>query len=143
MSREDSVHYSIDTPAGDAEWNATLPSGGVLLHLGPSFHPFSLSMLHQLRCLNIVREVLVTVYADDAHSLRAPKLALGRHCMNYLRQMVLCRADLRLEPVRAGKGSGLTESDVTHTCKDWTAVYEAAEANHQEYMDRMPVYFRN
>ncbi|CAL1697314.1 unnamed protein product [Somion occarium] len=134
MAHEDSVHYSIDTPIGIGEWNATLPSGGVLLRLGTTFEPFTLSMFHQLRCLNIVREVIVDLYADDTPDAKTTKPELARHCMNYIRQMVLCRADMRLESVRAPKGHQMTVSDVTHTCRDWTTVYDAAERNYREFM---------
>ncbi|GBE89267.1 hypothetical protein SCP_1502750 [Sparassis crispa] len=134
MSHEDSVHYDFETPIGDAEWNATLPSGGVLLHLGPKLRPFSLSMFHQMRCLNIIRGGLAALYADGTPGARLRQPNLTRHCMNYLRQMVLCRADLRLESVRAPRGYKLATSEVTHACQDWNAVYSAAEENYAQYL---------
>lgn len=134
LSHEDSVHYSIDTPIGVAEWNATLPSGGALLYLGPDLRPFTLGMFHQLRCLNIIREVIVDFYADDSPEAQIKKPVLARHCMNYLKQTVLCRADMRLESVRAPKGHQMTVSDITHTCRDWTPLYKAAERNYEEFI---------
>ncbi|KAK7688218.1 hypothetical protein QCA50_008588 [Cerrena zonata] len=90
-------------------------------------------MFHQLRCLNIVREVIVDFYADESPDAKVNKPTLVRHCMSYLRQTVLCRADMKMETVRAPKGHQMTVSDVTHTCRDWTMVYEAAERDHQLY----------
>ncbi|TFK55501.1 hypothetical protein OE88DRAFT_627480 [Heliocybe sulcata] len=135
MAHEDSVHYDVDTPAGIAEWNATLPSGGAVVHLGQSFRPFTLSLFHQLRCLNIVRDWLTSGRPGGALEEERPKadLPLARHCMNYLRQMVLCRADLTLEPVRSPTGAARTVSEVLHKCHDWAPIYEEAERNYAEY----------
>ncbi|KAI0749653.1 hypothetical protein C8Q80DRAFT_1218764 [Daedaleopsis nitida] len=134
LSHEDSVHYSIETDLGIAEWNATLPPGGAVVHLGPAGRPFTVSMLHQLRCLDIVREVIVDYYADASPDAVPKKQGLVQHCMNYLRQTVMCRGDLHIETVRAPKGQQVTVSAVTHACRDWTAVYEAAEENHAEFV---------
>ena len=133
MPLENTVHYTPDTPAGIAEWSTTLPSGGGLLHLGPAKRPFSISMFHQLRCLGILRGTLVREL--QRKHLPAPVDSdldpLVRHCMGYIRQMVLCRSELRLESVRSPFTNRATISDVTHTCRDWSAVYDAAEENYQ------------
>lgn len=131
LSHEDSLHYALDTELGIAEWNATLPKGGAVLRLGPDHRPFTLSMFHQLRCLNIIRDTLVTLYHDRSADVGPRRVRLAEHCMNYLRQTVICRADLRLENVRASVGAQVTVSDITHTCKDWTAVYRAVEDNYE------------
>ncbi|GJE88768.1 hypothetical protein PsYK624_048530 [Phanerochaete sordida] len=125
---ESTVHYTIGNSRGALEWNSTLPSGGAVVHLGPEQRPFTVSLFHQLRCLNIIRTSIEAVYADELYDEQ-----MSHHCMNYLRQMVLCRADTRLEPIRAIEGGGRTVSDVGHTCADWTVVYEAAEQNYREY----------
>ncbi|KAI0649019.1 hypothetical protein C8Q79DRAFT_1007594 [Trametes meyenii] len=132
LSHEDNAHYALHTVLGMAEWNATLPRGGAILRLGPDFRPFTLSMFHQLRCLNILRGVFVELYGSSHSDTVGPEdQRMAGHCMNYLRQMVLCRADTRLESVRAAGGAQLTVSDITHTCRDWIAVYKAAEENHR------------
>jgi len=43
--------------------------------------------------------------------------------MNYLRQMVLCRADVTLESGRDPVGPGAVVSDITHVCRDWNVVW--------------------
>jgi len=134
LSYENTVHYPFDTEFGDEEWNTTLPTGGALLHLGSSFRPFTLGMFHEIRCLNIIRKTLANYYADSTDNAAIEHSELAQHCMNYLRQMVLCRSSLNLEPVRAAKGNHVTVWDITHTCRDWEAVYEAAEKNYQEYL---------
>ncbi|KAI0362153.1 hypothetical protein OH77DRAFT_1466556 [Trametes cingulata] len=134
LSQEDSVHYAVNTPLGRAEWNSTLPSGGHLIHLGPSKQAFTVSMFHEIRCLNIIREVLVAFYEDESADAGYGRRGDVKHCMNYLRQIVLCRADLRLESIRSPVGSKKAVSDVTHECRDWATVYEAAETNYRENM---------
>jgi len=129
------AHYEFDTPLGSAEWNATLPSGGALVRLGADRRPFTLGLFHRLRCLNIIREVLADFYADSSPTAKIGRPDLAQHCMDYLRQMTLCSADLRLESLHKPHGSRVSVPDVTHTCRDWKAVYEAAEQNHQEFME--------
>jgi len=50
------------------------------------------------------------------------------HCLNYLRQTILCSADLTLEPELVegsnDAGEGLA---VTHVCRDRSKVYEEWE----------------
>lgn len=91
-------------------------------------------MFHQVRCLDILRDILVEYYLDQSPNATYKQPGLAHHCMNYLRQTVMCRADVRLENVRAASGPHLTVPSVTHSCKDWTVVYDAAEQNFREYL---------
>ena len=95
-------------------------------------------MFRQLRCLDIIRDVIVDFYLDTSPGAKPKKPKLVQHCMNYLRQTVMCRGHLHLETVRAPSGPQVTVSAVTHSCKDWTVVYEAAEKNYREFLDAMP-----
>ncbi len=136
LSHEDSVHWSIDTELGAVEWNATLPSGGAVVYLGPDRRPFTVSIFHQMRCLDILRDDIVDLYSDPSPDAKVKRPRLVQHCMNYLRQTVMCRGDLHLETVRAPMGPQVTVSAVTHSCRDWTAVYQAAEGNYQNFLRR-------
>ncbi|KAG2151243.1 uncharacterized protein EDB93DRAFT_1103191 [Suillus bovinus] len=90
MAFEDSVHYQMNTEDGRAEWASLTPGNG-LVYLGEQRgHPFSISMFHQLRCLDILREDIVRANSSAA---------LSRHCLNYLRQMIMCRSDAQLENI--------------------------------------------
>jgi hypothetical protein len=91
-------------------------------------------MFHQLRCLNIIRQGLADFQQNDR---RKPPEKKVEQCMDYIKQMVLCRADVRLESARNPTGPGIAVSDVTHTCRDWTRVYEAAEENFRAYQVSM------
>jgi len=131
LTLENTIHYALDTPLGAAEWNTTLPSGGHLLHFTGSDEPFSISMFHQLRCLNIIRQGLVEFRFHDRQ--KSPE-RIVEQCMDYIKQMVLCRADVRLESARNPTGPRIAVSDVTHTCRDWSKVYTAAEDNYRAHV---------
>ncbi|KAF9038915.1 hypothetical protein BDZ89DRAFT_390924 [Hymenopellis radicata] len=122
MSVENSGHYSFNDSLSDIEWEALAPRDGILCF---NKKRFTISYFHQLRCLNIIRKGIVAF--RDPTQRQSPS-RLVRHCMNYLRQMVLCRADIDLESVRDHVGPHVAVSETTHVCQDWSAVYKAAEA---------------
>lgn len=62
--------------------------------------------------------------------------AHASHCLNYLRQTILCAADLTLEPeIELGSGNVGEGLGVTHVCKDWSKVHEFATRNWEEWDD--------
>ena len=113
---EDSVHYR----ESDSEWDALAPGNGTI-YLGENDNPFSISMFHQMRCLNVIRKGIVN------WPPKSPELT--RHCLNYLRQIILCRSDLFLESLHG-------EADQYRTCKDWSVIYAQVEKNQQEHSRR-------
>ena len=121
---EPTKHYQLSGHNSDAEWAALAPHSGIL-HLGPHRQPYSISLFHQLRCLDIIRR-------DIVQSLPPEDSKLSRHCLNYMRQMVLCRADLALDPV-LGRGLETRVHPDTNQCVDWRRVYEELEKNQREY----------
>ncbi|EPS99778.1 hypothetical protein FOMPIDRAFT_32683, partial [Fomitopsis schrenkii] len=120
MPSEETVHFDLISSEGAVEWSALVPGSGVV-HLGQHRAPFTLSMFHQLQCLNIMREAIYEPPPDEGADI-----ALVGHCMNYLRQMALCRGDLLLEPA---ENPGQVDDYGVYYCRDWTAVYEAAKEN--------------
>ena len=125
MNIAGSPHYNIHSPDAAEEWRRLLPDGGHTVRIDGEI--YTVTLFHQLKCLDLIREE----YAAGPLPTASP---IVRHCMNYLRQMILCRADTRLEPIRSIDGGGRTVSDVVHICRDWTAVYKAAEDNYSEYL---------
>ncbi|EJD46592.1 hypothetical protein AURDEDRAFT_32543, partial [Auricularia subglabra TFB-10046 SS5] len=125
----DTVHYDLRNRAGEDEVSGLLPQGGGILHLGPHNAPFSISMFHQLRCLDIIGRELVTRMTAETTGQLGPPSVLSQHCMNYLRQMILCRADTTLESATTPYGPHVVTRAVTHTCNNWEEVYAAAEEN--------------
>jgi len=126
MNIEPTKHYQLSGHNADAEWAALAPHNGII-HLGPHRQPYSISLFHQLRCLDIIRRDIIV-----ESSLPPGDSKLSRHCLNYMRQMVLCRTDLALDPV-LGRGVEARVRPDTNQCVDWRRVYEALEKNQREY----------
>jgi Mycotoxin biosynthesis protein UstYa len=128
MYIEPTKHYQLSGHDADAEWAALAPNDGII-HLGPHRQPYSISLFHQLRCLDIIRR-------DVVGSLPPERNKLSGHCLNYMRQMVLCRADLALDPV-LGREFEVEVHAETNQCVDWRRVYQEVEKNQQEYVKRV------
>ncbi|KAI0056948.1 hypothetical protein BV25DRAFT_1842002 [Artomyces pyxidatus] len=128
VSEPDTFHYPIHGPDADAQWAAAMPGQG-FVYLGEQHRQFSFSMFHQLRCVDILRNELARVTENDGDA--TPPTELSGHCLNYLRQMVLCRSDLALISV-LGKPEPELYPD-TLQCADWRQVYAAVERNQEEH----------
>jgi len=120
---ENSAHFRVD--GDDEEWESLVPGNG-LVYLGNENQPYTMSMMHQLRCIDIVRKEIVDLEANPQRVMARPS-DISHHCVNYLRQMVLCRGDLELDPV-AGKPHPAVFPDA-YQCRDWETVYRAVEEN--------------
>jgi hypothetical protein len=126
---EDSVHFQTQS-SYDAEWDSLFPHDG-LVYLGDKRQPFTPSIFHQLRCLNFVRKAVVDLSSRNVTEAIPPS-DLTRHCISYLRQMVLCRGDPELDIV-LGKPNPNVAPGI-YQCKDWSAVYRELEKNHALYL---------
>ncbi|KAL0566968.1 hypothetical protein V5O48_015032 [Marasmius crinis-equi] len=137
---EDSKHYPVDNSStAEREWAALSPENGVVhLKVGSDsdIREFTPSMFHQLRCLDILRAHYARLSSGDAPATATPSSdTLSHHCLNYLRQTLLCNSDLHLDPV-----FGATHKDAdliahTHICRDWTAAYKELKRNQRWYHD--------
>ncbi|KAH7884155.1 hypothetical protein F5I97DRAFT_1662973 [Phlebopus sp. FC_14] len=122
---EDTAWYKVEGAEAAMQWDALFPptsKGWVCL--GPNDRPFALTMYHELHCLNRIREAIADEGNRDEHIMSTHV----HHCLNYLRMMALCRADLTLEPaVYDEEGRVSVSLDRTHVCSDWTTVFDEAE----------------
>ncbi|KAF5352096.1 hypothetical protein D9758_009383 [Tetrapyrgos nigripes] len=135
---DDLEHYHLEGRQAAAEWNALHPEGQGSIYLGESAHineevnaPYQISMFHQLQCLNHLRAVFI--YGND-------QPARTEHCSQYLVQSIVCLSDTTLE--EGGVGTRLMDGSVvapannnTHTCKDWTQLYDFAAENRAGWND--------
>ncbi|EJD36508.1 hypothetical protein AURDEDRAFT_108565 [Auricularia subglabra TFB-10046 SS5] len=129
---QNTVHYQMRGAQAQEEWDALSPGKGIV-HLGPQKRPFMVSVFHQLRCLDVLRHGIVRA---DAHTFNVTTNDgewETRHCLNYLRQMIMCRANTRLE-----KAIGLylehnTLNEQDYVCEDWRPLYAAVAQNELEY----------
>ncbi|TFK75557.1 hypothetical protein BDN72DRAFT_892074 [Pluteus cervinus] len=166
MKIENSHHYNVDSPDSTAEYLSLYPGDLGFLRLGPNKRFFGISLYHQLHCLDSLRLAIAGTPHTHARrpsprpfeerdleqgldsnekSSRDPAQEESsdhdpawhvNHCLNYLRQTILCNADLTLEPeIKLGSqdvGEGL---GVTHVCKDWSGLYDFAEQNTKEWQE--------
>lgn len=126
MSLEDTVNYQLRSTEADAQWAALTPHEGVV-HIGSERRPFMPSVFHQLHCLNIIRLAYVNNTGGELD-------LVGRHCLNYLRQMLLCRTDLNLEPVVDPGTLHMVRYRREQTCRDWRVVYHELKGDREAYV---------
>jgi len=126
MTFDNPKHYKLDEEDGIAEWGALIPGNGIV-HLGPSKQPFTVAMMHQLKCLDIIRQDMVQ---DRTGDYAGPSV-LGRHCLNYMRQMVMCHGDWELESFQFASHIKPIDWHGVYECKDWEAVYNQVKMNRE------------
>jgi len=124
-------HYKLQYGLDAAQqWAALVPYDGIIHFAdgpGDTRNPYTFSMFHQLRCLDVLR-------AQYRLPLEERDMAHARHCMNYIRQMILCRGDMHLETFLADRYSNENvDRSGVYRCRDFRAVYDAVERNQQEH----------
>ena len=126
ITPENVRHYGIAEPEADEEWNALTPNNGII-YLGLEKRSFSISMFHQLRCLDIIRKSI----RDRAS--KGPS-ELDNHCLNYLRQMILCSSATEVDLFSGLNGRIPIYS--MRTCNNWSAVYSEVQGNLDQIASR-------
>lgn len=119
----DTKRFQIVGNSSDDDWDSLFPQGYGFAFLGDDYQMFGVSMFHQFHCLHTIRQAIIDrdVYGH------------AQHCLTYLRNTILCSADLTIEPqFEPGKVDGL---GVNHQCRNWTAVYEWLDKNYEEYLE--------
>ncbi|KAF7426109.1 hypothetical protein PC9H_008475 [Pleurotus ostreatus] len=115
--------YGLE-PDANEEWDRILPKHGHLVHIASTPtatpEPYTVTLLHQLKCLQIVREQYLSPPTN-------PITSRTRHCMNYLRQTLYCRLNMGLESVEDAEGRAARDYDAV--CRDWTKLYDEADRN--------------
>lgn len=143
MRVANSARYQIDG-SGVLDYARLLPLGH-LVHLPRlpsddshiSLVPHTPTIFHQLKCLGIYhKEYLYRLQSSSSNSTISPPppSPLVDHCLNYLRQTILCRSDLTLESVRSKRAQSNKEDE--RICRDWTNVYNMQRVN-QEAKSRL------
>ncbi|KAH7924329.1 hypothetical protein BV22DRAFT_1013490, partial [Leucogyrophana mollusca] len=90
---------------------------------------FAAATHHSQHCLYKLAETLTRPKPreHDAHL---------QHCLNYLRQNILCAADTTLEPPNWMDRRFEVERTAEvrpRTCEDWTVLRDFVDANHEEW----------
>ncbi|KAJ7510318.1 hypothetical protein B0H11DRAFT_1958504 [Mycena galericulata] len=127
MPLENTVRYGIEGPDAEREWDAMTPGNG-MIYLGEKKQPFSISLFHQLRCISLLRQEMLSAQKTNQTK---PDSELNQHCLNYMRQMLFCAADTVLDTVLGPISHPLVVPEFFY-CKDWQLVYDAVEKNQRE-----------
>ncbi|KIM95540.1 hypothetical protein OIDMADRAFT_133628 [Oidiodendron maius Zn] len=86
-----------------------------------------LDVYHTLHCVEQLRRALDRDhYFNKETKLAYPDRAHRDHCLDHIRQQLMCHVDLTPIPViwYEGHGRSFVQSDVVHTCRNWDAVQQ-------------------
>lgn len=135
-----SENFAISGPGKAELWHSVYPEGYGFVRLGSGDRILCTAMFHQLHCLEKMRILL-----DDPFNTEV-SFPHQQHCMNYLRQLFLCKADVTLEPILEHvHGAELDESTdlsmlsgdgVTYECGDSKVLYHTAASNYLDWKAR-------
>ncbi|KAF2969099.1 hypothetical protein GQX73_g4494 [Xylaria multiplex] len=98
-------------------WGLVFPRGrGFIQHPIISPVPHGLAVYHQLHCLDAIRHGYWAAIdgLEPGHKAEPGHI---RHCIDYLRQSIMCNADTNLEPINKDLG-GVTGFGFTRKCRD-------------------------
>ena len=136
MGLHETLRYGLNASddVGDLDWDTVLhlAEGFGRARVGPERRVYVVSYFHQLHCLRGIQRGIVSPGRLDGVS---PAPEHIHHCINYLRQTLLCGALDMLE-----KGDFM-ESDFTDgsvgndlVCMDWQAVVaDEKQKNYDEF----------
>jgi hypothetical protein len=98
-------------------WNKVFPKGrGFIQHPEISPVPHGLAVFHQLHCLDAIRHGYYAA-VDGTEPVHFAKPGHIRHCIDYLRQSIMCNADTNLEPIDPDL-NGVTGWGFPRKCRD-------------------------
>ncbi|KIY03958.1 uncharacterized protein Z520_00650 [Fonsecaea multimorphosa CBS 102226] len=110
----------------EAAWDSLLPvQGGFFQHPEIATARSDFAVFHQLHCLNGIRQAYwfthdAMVTGRRLSDAEFPDMISSRHishCIDLLRQALMCQPDLTVE-VKDERG-GVTGFGTVHQCKDW------------------------
>ena len=138
LSALPSVKYAVEsstryTPSAAAIplWFASLPRRLGYVRLGPRKRIFAVSMSHSAHCMYVFAQAIAEAGAMHEGHLQ--------HCMNYVRQHVLCEVDTTLEEPtwleRAGEGMWGIGEQRERVCRDWREVYQIVGDDYSSWME--------
>jgi hypothetical protein len=88
----------------------------------------AIEVFHQLHCLDMLRlEVYgtLTQWLHEHHSMK-DKMEHLDHCIDFLRQSLMCRPSIEILPFGIDQSSFRARFNGTHTCADFEAVRDWA-----------------
>ncbi|KLO05658.1 hypothetical protein SCHPADRAFT_946728 [Schizopora paradoxa] len=127
------LDQSSQSPLPDWSRARTVESGFV--RLGPRFRILSTVLGHELHCLRTIIEPAmdVTLPKDELLAMQHHV----RHCLNFLRQAILCDSSLYLEP-KIPSNYNFSEHHMgpVHPARDWRLVLSKLNENHEAWIEQ-------
>jgi Mycotoxin biosynthesis protein UstYa len=108
---DDTVHYDLRGSTADVEYLHLVPP---VSFEDPEAEFSPTAMIHQLQCLQVIQADYGASHVSE----------MTQHCMEYLRQSILCSADTRLESVRFSHPPHVVSLPGEYECKDWSDILE-------------------
>ncbi|KXS94509.1 hypothetical protein AC578_8332 [Pseudocercospora eumusae] len=136
--------FSLLDAEADQDWeNLTEPNGGVIWKVVPEAqHPLihGVGMFHQLHCLRAIRSVLKDLM--DAQKRQHTDIGHAVHCLDYLRQAVLCYADDTEERAEwdEKRKRFVTDGMVPHECRRSEDLYRMLELQEELFPDEVAAW---
>jgi hypothetical protein len=138
MTLQESVHFSVNASSiiADLAWSTTTAgifrSGHGFVRMGPRREAFLVSAIHQMHCLRVFQHELLGVKGDVILSDLPGHF---RHCLNYLRQTILCAAAGSLETGDAMQRDWEVDRIAgSMVCENWESIFEEVDQN-SEYWE--------
>lgn len=128
MTVEESIHYPLFGAASDDQWFSLTSASYGYVRLGPDDRMFVVTTFHELHCLR-----LLNLAFSKAHVANTGHI---KHCLNYIRQSVLCSPDLTIEPGNfEERHFDIDRTGATHACRDWSMVYPIMDDNYAVWLN--------
>ena len=115
----DGEHWALLFPHGGAVFLDDPDSPG---ERAPTPRRYTVAMMHQLQCMDVLRVQFLLPRAQRDR-------ARTHHCMNLLRQAILCRGDLQLDGLQYESHIRTLAPYQERRCQDWRAVYAKVAEN--------------
>lgn len=124
------AHYQLDGRNHSvAEFARLLPKGGHTIHVDndkAQTEVYTVTLFHQLKCLEIIQQEYVS-----SRPRIQPLSPVTWHCLNYLKQMFLCRPSLGVESIVNPYAHAVRSYEMV--CRNWSKVYAEVERNQEAW----------
>ncbi|GJJ08927.1 hypothetical protein Clacol_003147 [Clathrus columnatus] len=131
MTFDCSAQYDINSSFSGEIWSKSMDTrSGGFVRLGDDYRVFAVSMYHQLHCMGALQHSLA-----QADGKPSPMDVHIQHCLNYLRQFILCSADGTQEPpvkVADLKTQGCAPP-YRRQCRNWNKLYHFSAINYLDF----------
>lgn len=135
MALQESHSYPLVRPFSFSDIASYNGANEGLIRKGPDNRAFVVSMFHQLHCMTNFRHAFL-----KNSQLAASGAAHMGHCLKYIRQEIMCKADLTLEDydfMSANFSEPEMRRHKPRTCKNYEQLLNEVEINFLNWLKEM------